>query len=70
MIVNKTGPEVAGDRTRPHKAVFFGKFAIFAYSQRLVHSCVCLSVCLCVKIVHTGHTLAKIKNVKNDVCRF
>ena len=36
--------------------------------------CVCLSVCacvcLCVTIVRAGHTLTKIKTVKNDVCRF
>ena len=33
--------------------------------------CVCVSVYLYVTIVHTRHTLAKIKNVKKtDVCRF
>ena len=29
------------------------------------YACVCVGVSLCVTIVHTGHTLAKIKNVKN-----
>ena len=27
---------------------------------------VCVCVCVCVTIVNAGHTLAKIKNVKND----
>ena len=39
----------------------------FAYTYGLVH--LCLSVFVCVTIVTTGHTLEKIKNVKNDVCR-
>ena len=30
----------------------------------------CVRVCLRVTIVDTGHTLAKIKKVKNDVCTF
>ena len=29
-----------------------------------------MSVCLSVKLVRIGHTLMKIANVKNDVCRF
>ena len=28
----------------------------------------CVCVCVCVTFFRTGHTLAKIKNVKNDVC--
>ena len=56
------------------KAKFLGKSARFAYSQGLVRFCVCLCVCVCVclsvKIVSTAHTLAKIKNIKNAVCRF
>ena len=31
--------------------------------------CACVCVCVCFTIVNTGCTLAKIKNVKNDVCR-
>ena len=36
----------------------------------LIRFCVCVCVCVCVTIVRTGHTLAKIKTVKNDICRF
>ena len=50
---------------------YLGKSARFAYSQWLVRFSVCLRVCMSVKIVLTiGHILAKIKKVKNDVCRF
>ena len=39
----------------------------FAYTYGLVHFsvCVCVYACVCVTIVRTGHTLAKIKNVQN-----
>ena len=32
-------------------------------------ACPFFCLCVCVTIVHTDQTLAKIKNVKNDVCR-
>ena len=51
------------DRTRD----FSSKSARFAYRQRPVRFCVFF--CLPAKIVHIGHTLTKIKNVKN-VFRF
>ena len=51
-----------------------GQTARFRHSFWLVCFCVCLcvcvSVCLSVTFVHTGRTLAKIKNLKYDVCRF
>ena len=49
---------------------FLGNLEDFAYSHGLVLFCVCLCVCLPVKIVRIGHTLPKIKNVKNDICGF
>ena len=48
----------------------------FVYSYGLVRFCVSERVCACVRLcvsvtfVRTGHTLAKIKIVKNDVCIF
>ena len=32
--------------------------------------CVCVCVCLSVTLLRTGRTLAKIKNVENNVCLF
>ena len=50
--------------------LLYRQLARFAYSQVLVRFSVCVCVCRSVKIVRIGHTLAKIKHVKHDVCRF
>ena len=42
----------------------------FANSYGLFRLCVCVCLCVFVTIVRTSHTLAKIKNAKNYVCRF
>ena len=42
------------------------RYARFAYSQGLVRFC----VSFCATIVCTSYNVAKIKNVKNDICRF
>ena len=45
----------------PPAGLFYSNLQDFAHSQRLVHCCVCVSICVFVTFVCTGNTLAKIK---------